>query len=474
MSNPEPGRVLMIDDDLDLVEVFCYAIEKMGHEASRAPTLGEGVELAERESFDLVLLDVCLPDGNGLEALPRLRATEPTPEIVILTGHGDPDGAELAINSGAWDYIVKPASTRTLRLVVSRAVHYQREKRARRRAISLKRQGIVGDSPALSSCLDQLAAAAGSDADVLLTGETGTGKEMFAAALHANSDRAGGPFVVVDCPALPRTLIESTLFGHEKGAYTGAAKPREGLVARADGGTLFLDEVGELPPAEQKTFLRVLQERRYRPVGSRSEQSSDFRLVAATNRELERMVRQGEFREDLMFRLRAFVIELPPLRERPGDIKPLALHHVSRLCERYGVDTKGFSPDFFETLRNYDWPGNVRELFQALEQALATAGPEPTLFARDLPLQIRARVARESIPPPPAASGSAADSDDSSPASTAQTLQEARDEAIARAERRHLVELLRRTDGSIPDTCRLADLSRSRLYALLKKHGIRS
>ena len=235
----------------------------------------------------MVFLDVRMPDGDGLAMLPLIQAARSAPEIIIMTGFGNASGAELAITSGAWDYIEKGSSVKEITLSLVRALEYRKQKRSSnstRNVVMLKRDAIIGISPAIKACLEQVAQAAECDASVLVTGETGSGKELFARAIHENSRRAPKPFVVVDCAALPDTLVESLLFGHEKGAFTGAEQSRSGLVAQANGGTLFLDEVGELPLSMQKAFLRVLQEHRFRPVGSHREVCSDFRLVAATNR----------------------------------------------------------------------------------------------------------------------------------------------------------------------------------------------
>jgi two-component system NtrC family response regulator len=257
-----------------------------------------------------------MPDGNGLDYLPSLREASSSPEVIIITGAGDPDGAELAIKSGAWDYVQKGAtSIKDMMLPLTRAMEYIKEKRTKRPPIVLKRAGIAGDSRAIRECLDLVSQAASSQTSVLLTGETGTGKELFARAIHENSSRASKSMVVVDCTALPDTLVEGLLFGHEKGAFTGADKTQEGLIQQADGGTLFLDEIGELPLTVQKTFLRVFAGTPFSTDGGQKERESDFRLVAATNRDLEQMVREGQFRQDLLYRLKAFSIELPPLRE---------------------------------------------------------------------------------------------------------------------------------------------------------------
>jgi len=310
--------------------------------------------------------------------------------------------------------------------------------------VALKVEGIVGEGPKMSACMDALARAASSDANVLITGETGTGKELFAWAIHRNSARAARNFVVVDCAALPETLVESTLFGHLRGAFTGADKPRDGLVKQADGGTLFLDEIGELSISVQKAFLRVLQERRFRPVGGGQEVASDFRLIAATNRDLEAMAASGKFREDLLFRIRTLVLELPPLRDFKENIRNLVLHYMVKLCEQYGVPMKSFSPEFLAALTAYGWPGNVRELIQALEKAVVSAGDEPMRFPNHLPEYIRIRLARESVlqkrpPQPPAAEAS--QNDMTGPMS----LKDFRDAEMDRTARKYLASLTRQT-----------------------------
>lgn len=463
------SRVLIIDDDRMMNEALSSVVERMGHEVRNAFTLREGLDKALAEPFDVIFLDVRMPDGSGLAILPRLRETESSPEVIIITGYGDPDGAELAIRNGAWDYIQKPASMQTMTLPLIRALQYRQEKNHARPPVLLKREGIIGESPKMKATLERLAQIAAAGANVLITGETGTGKELFAKAIHENSPRAGKKFIVVDCTALPETLVESLLFGHEKGAFTGAVSAREGLIKQADGGTLFLDEVGELPLAIQKSFLRVLEEHQFRPLGAKKEITSDFRLIAATNRNLDHMVEQGEFRKDLLFRLRSLILDLPPLRERLGDIRELTVYHVNKLCERYGTETKGFSPEFFTVLAQYDWPGNVRELVHTLEQALAVAAYEPTLFPTHLPTHIRIRAAQASV-------GESANHE--KPKS--HSLLEAADvqnfpifkDFRKFHERRYLERLLIITNNSMKESCRLSGLSRTRLYELLKEHEI--
>jgi two-component system NtrC family response regulator len=445
-------------------------VEKMGHSPTTSLTLGEGLDLARQRPFDVVFLDVRLPDGNGLDGLPELRASGAGPEVIIMTGQGDPDGAELAIRNGAWDYIEKPASVDKMRLPLLRALDYRHERQHQAAPKVLKREDIVGDSPAIQACLETMAQAAGSDGNVLINGETGTGKELFAWGIHRNSARADKSFVVVDCTALPETLVESLLFGHVRGSFTGADRSQRGLIEQAHGGTLFLDEVGELPLGLQKSFLRVLQERRFRPVGGNSEIISDFRLIAATNRDLEEMVAQGQFRQDLFFRLRTFSLELPPLRERGEDMPELVNHHLTRLCQRYKLRPKGFAPDFLEALQAYAWPGNVRELVNVLERSLSAAQDDPILYAYHLPTYLRVEVTKAALRrPEPGAPQLAMEL---APLEQMPSLAKVRDEAATAAERRYLRELLARTHGDIQKTCAIADLSRGRLYALLKKHGL--
>ncbi len=465
------AEILIIDDDRTICDMLTRLVKQIGHEASCEYTLDDGLKEAQSKPYDVVLLDVQMPDGSGLDILPRIRETASAPEVIIMTGFGNVDGAEMAIKNGAWDYIQKTDSIKRITLPLQRVIQYREGiKKARKPAVALKLDGIVGTSPQMKACFDLVAQAATSDANVLLTGETGTGKELFARAIHENSIRSGHNFVVVDCAALPETLVESLLFGHKRGAYTGADTTREGLIAKAHGGTLFLDEIGELPFAIQRVFLRVLQEHRFRPVGSEQEVMSDFRLVTATNRDLDYMVENHRFREDLLFRIRALNITLPPLREHMEDIKPLVMHHVARLCEGKGIGTKGFSPDFFDMLMAYPWSGNVRELVGTLEIALSTAGTEQTLFSRHLPNSIRIHAARISLArdlPFETGQEEGVDSVDTLP-----TLKTFRKAAAAKAEKEYLEKLLSFTRGRAREACRISGLSRSRFYELLKHHKI--
>lgn len=466
------ASILIIDDDRLICKAISNVVKSLGHKCIVSFSLKNGIEKARSGNFDVVFLDVKMPDGSGLKMLPEILEAPSSPVVIIITGYGDPDGAELAIKNGAWDYIEKPAALEKIKLPLIRALQYREGIKSTKQPVSLKRSRILGNSQKIRNCLDIIAKAAASDANLLVTGETGSGKELFAGAVHENSSRFQKNFVVVDCAAIPETLVESVLFGHTKGAYTSADQDQEGLIKQADGGTLFLDEVGELPFSIQKKFLRVLQEHRFRPVGGDREVRSDFRLVAATNRDLEAMVKTGNFRDDLFFRLRSITVNLPPLREIREDIKELTIHYVSELSERYGKATKGFSPEIWEVFEKYHWPGNVRELIQALEQAVAAAQDEPVLFPQHLPTHIRIQVTRDFI-------GKKLDAQSKTgeyrvALKEFPQIQDIRNAAVEGAERKYLKDLVTFTHGNINKACELSGISKSRLYTLLKKYRLPS
>lgn len=465
------AKILIIDDDQLMCHSLSLVARQKGYEPTSTYTLADGLEKTTSEAFDVIFLDVNMPDGNGLDFLSKLPKLPSSPETIIITGYGDAHGAELAIKSGAWDYLEKGASVKEIALSLSRALQYREQKQlgnAANKVVSLKRDGIVGSSACLKECLDLVAQAAASDSSVLITGETGTGKELFARAVHQNSNRSKKKFVVVDCAALPENLIEGMLFGHEKGAFTNADQAREGLILQADGGTLFLDEIGEMPLSLQKVFLRVLQEHRFRPIGSARELESNFRLVVATNRNLDEMVKSEHFRADLLFRLSTFVIELPSFRERPEDIKALVSYHSDKICEHYGTPSKEFSPDFLKMLAAYSWPGNVRELVNTLERTIATARFEPILFPKHLPIYLRIEVTKTTMK----RETSATQSPEHGATLSLPKLNEFRDSIYSNVEKQYLHDLLVLTDNNVAEACKVSGLSPSRLYALLKKQGI--
>jgi two-component system NtrC family response regulator len=463
------ANVLIIDDEVAVCKLLAMPIRKEKHDVTYALTLNEGMACAADGDFDVIFLDVNLPDGNGLEALPNFKAVVSSPDVIIITGAGNPDGAELAIRSGAWTYIQKPPLMSDIILQLNRVLQYRIEKKQRFRPAMLKREGIIGSSPQLESCLAEVAQVAGSDVNVMITGETGTGKELFANTIHNNSFRADKKFVVVDCASLPENLVNSMLFGHTKGSFTGAQKDRSGLIKEADGGTLFLDEVGELSLAHQKEFLRVLQENRFRPLGSNREIKSDFRLITATNRDLNQMVNTGHFRKDLLYRIQSFNIHLPPLKSRPQDIKEMAQHWINLLCDNQGIETKGFSPDFFEALISYDWPGNFREIIHTMERVFTVARFDPTLFARHLPTKIRVHQARNMVNE---SEKTNAKRPPEKQVNDLFKLFEVRDAAVAEAEKQYLKDLMAHTQGEMKQAIRISGLSQSRLYSLMKKYQI--
>lgn len=459
-------NVLVIDDDLKICLFFSKLLEQMGHCFEIAHTVKDGRNLFGSQRFDLVLLDLELPDGNGLELLPEFTDAHHCPEVIIITGTGDARGAELAFKYGAWDYVQKPFLLDEVSLPITRALQYRKEKLATPQLIPLVRPGIVGESDAIRKCLEEVGKAAATDASVLITGETGTGKELFAKAIHENSKRAGEPFVAVDCGALPETLLESTLFGHEKGAFTGAGKKQAGLLVQANGGTLMLDEVGDLPLTAQKSFLRTLQERCVRPIGGSREIPVDIRLVAATNLDLDEMVNKNLFRQDLLYRIRAIELKLPPLRDRQKDIEEIVIKKNHELSNRYKMETKAVSPEFLEILSKHNWPGNVRELINVLEYVLAFAGSDPTLYPKHLPPEYRISdlefdpVLKDTFrtqAPMGVEKGN-----------ELPTFNDFR----TTLEKNYLKELISRSNGNRKHACRISGISQSRLYGLLNKHDL--
>ena len=475
------NRVLLVDD-VPLVHVlFADLAEEMGFEFFGVETLEEGLAAARTICFDIVFLDVLLPDGNGLDGVAGMRGCPGGPEVVVITGFGDLAGAREALQSGGWKYLQKPLGFETTRQAVLEVLRYRAQAGPLPDISTMRREGILGESRELNRCLRLVVEAAPRSVNVLLTGETGTGKELFARAVHDNSGRCAGPFVVLDCASLTPNLIASHLFGHVRGAFTGADRSREGVIAQADGGTLFLDEVGELPAEIQAAFLRTLETGRFRPVGGKGESISDFRLVAATNRDLDGLVEQGVFRADLLFRLRTVGIRLPALRDRTGDIALLCESFNEQICGRFGIPVKRFSEDFMEAVRQYRWPGNVRELLHALELAVSASGRAHEVSYRHLPLHIRTAIAVEGVaarvtspemiwsdPVPEPAPTRDRDSLESLLARAPfPTLKEFRETL----DRLYVERLMTESGGVMTRAAGMAGVSRGYLYELVKKFG---
>ncbi len=445
-----------------------------------AASLSEGREKNLCGSYQVILMQASLPDGDACYAVEDFQVDKKLPaEIIIFTTSGDMEQAEIALKSGVWEYLIDPAPEQALPELLQRALHYHQSRtddRLRNQNEFRKRLnnlGIIGRSNLIQKCINFTAKVAPSDANVLITGETGTGKELFASLIHQLSPRGAQKMTVVDCAALPSSLVESILFGHAKGSFTGADKKQPGLVKQADGSTLFLDEVAEMPLETQKKFLRVIQERKYLPVGGIVETTSDFRLIAATNKDLEAMVAAGTFREDLFFRLKTFHLDLPPLRDRVSDISELVYHFRDNYCRHHKLPKKNISPDFAMLLAHHDWPGNVRELFQAMECAIAGAQDSAILYAKHLPLNIRIETTKKKISAMTAGDSAGQLHDPAGfGAGEMPTLKGARDKAIADQEEKYLRRLLNVSEGNIQKSCEISGLSRSRLYDLLKKYQL--
>ncbi len=502
------ARVLIVDDEIIVRTLIGETVRAMGHEVFLAASLAEGrayiteadtSAMPNMPAMDVVFLDVHLPDGNGLDAIADFYSQSKAPEIIIITGHGTAEGAEMALRHGVWEYVQKPLKVHDVTATLARALSYRAGKLASGER-KLEHAEIIGTSPCLERAFDLLSQAAQSDVNVLIHGETGTGKELFARALHKNSPRSGGPFVTLDCASMVDNLVESQLFGHKKGAFTGAERTYEGVLQQAHGGTLFLDELGDLPLTAQGSFLRALELRSFRPVGASKEVFSDFRLVAASNKELHDMVRLGLFRSDLLYRLRGMTLTLPPLRERHEDIVPLSEHMIQQYCLQHDMPPKSMADDFVSTVQAYPWLGNVRELRHAMECACAAAGAEEVLYARQLPVELRIYIARQvhgaghgtghgtghgaqiAQPAPPYAATSAVQTHDH------QTYDhrphDSQDNALnaeamptlrahkAQAERHYVATLLTTTQGDIRQASKIAGVSRGHFYELVKKHGL--
>ncbi|MBL8603169.1 MAG: sigma-54-dependent Fis family transcriptional regulator [Myxococcales bacterium] len=387
------ARVLLVDDDPEMGKLLGIILKKRGFETLVARDGDEAQALLAEHEIDVVVTDVKMPGIDGITLCDRIVAGHPEMPVVVLTAFGSMETAIAAIRAGAYDFVTKPVDNAVLALAVERAARMgalRDEVRRLRDAVSASRgiEGILGDSPAMREVYDLLGRVASTDSTVLITGESGTGKELFARALHARSRRAHGPFVAINCAAVPVQLLESDLFGHRRGAFTDARADRKGLFQQAHGGTLFLDEVGEMPVELQPKLLRALQERRVRPVGGDAEVPVDVRVVTATNRDLETAIEEHHFREDLYYRLNVITLSLPPLRSRGGDILLLAQHFITRFAQRAGRTVTGLSPEAAARMMEYAWPGNVRELQNAIERAVALARYEQ-ITVEDLPEKVR-------------------------------------------------------------------------------------
>ncbi|MFB3779745.1 MAG: sigma-54-dependent transcriptional regulator [Bryobacteraceae bacterium] len=386
-------RILVVDDEENLRRVTQLRLQQAGYDVATAPDGESALTLLEKSPQDLVITDLRMPGLSGLDLLRRVKEAYPETIVVVFTAFGTIESAVEAMKEGAYDYLIKPVNAEALKMVVARALDHHRlkqEVRSLRSAIDRKYgfENIVGQSKSLLATLDAAARAAQSDSTVLIRGETGTGKELLAKAIHFNSRRRDRPFVVINCGAIPKDLLESELFGHTKGAFTGAVAEKKGKIELADEGTLFLDEIGEMPPDLQVKLLRVMQEREIEKLGAPHPIRVDVRVIAATHRDLQAMLEDGTFREDLYYRLAVIPLVLPPLRERTGDIAGLVAVFFRRFVERMGRQNLKLPPSLLPYFSNYRWPGNVRELENVIERLVVLA-PEDEIKVGDLPDYLR-------------------------------------------------------------------------------------
>jgi DNA-binding NtrC family response regulator len=456
------ASLLLVDDDEAFRSVLGRELGRLGYDVATAGTGEEALRRVAETAPEVVLLDLRLPDRDGLQVLDDLQRTSPGVDVIMLTGHGSIDTAIESVRAGAFDYVAKPCPLDELDVRIHRAL----ERQALRRRASLLERGLtppavagsfVGRSPEFQRLVELVDRVAASDSTVLVTGETGTGKEMVAKLVHERSPRRGRPFVTVECAALQESLLQSELFGHERGAFTGADRAKAGLFEVAHGGTIFLDEIGEVSQATQVKLLRVLDASTFRHVGGTTEIKVDVRVLAATNRNLPALVKQGLFREDLFYRLSTITVEVPPLRARAGDVRLLAEHFVAVLNDRYGTRRR-LGERALESLERHEWPGNVRELQHAVEAAMVVCEGEE-IQPRHLP-----RVAAERAPATPAASPASAP--ESPPGATLLTLEQ--------MEREHVQRALRAADGHRAKAAKLLGISERNLYRKLREYGLLS
>ncbi len=454
-----PAKILVIDDEEILLKSCSRALEPAGYDVVTAGDAEEGFDLLEKEGFDLVLSDLKMPGMDGLEILRKIKETWPGTEVIIITGHGTVNTAVSAMKYGAYDYIEKPFTPDTLNIIIEKALE---RKRLYLENIRLKEEikshyikNIIGKSRAIENVFKLIASVAPTSSTVLITGESGTGKELVARAVHYNSPRSESPFVVVDCGTISETLIESELFGHVKGAFTGATETKKGLIEAADGGTLFLDEIGNLPLSLQAKLLRVLQEKEYRPIGGKTSFTVDIRFITATNRDLKKMVAEETFREDLYYRINIFPIPVPPLRERTDDIPLLSYHFIHTFSSELNNDVNGISAEAMNALVHHDWPGNIRELENTIQRAMllcegSLIEPPHITFPEDIE------------------SGSIPESVEE----LKRIKKVLRSKSIENVERSFVMSALERNGWNVSRAAKDVGMQRTNFHALIRKYGI--
>jgi len=445
------AKILVVDDDRGLLTLMKVRLEAADYRVTLAEGGAEALARASEEVYELAIVDLKMEDMDGIALLEKLLCLHPHLPVIILTAHGTIASAVEATKKGAYDYLTKPFDPKELlhRLEKALEVHRLRGEVERLRTLVQERyhfDNIIASSDKMQQVLRQVTQIAATDSTVCLSGESGTGKELIAKTIHVASRRGPGPFVPINCGAIPEGLLENELFGHSKGAYTGADRARKGLLQQAEGGTLFLDEIGELPSPLQVKLLRVLQEREFYPLGVGQPVKVDFRLITATNQDLAKLVSEGKFREDLYYRIHVIPIALPPLRERPEDIALLASYFLQRFSQEMDKDIQGFVPEALQRLMMYDWPGNVRALAHVVERAVVLA-PNCVITADLLLLGKKETLA---------------------PRSELAPLREARE----KFEKGYLVQVLTMVKGNVSRAAELARKDRAEFYRLLRKHAL--
>jgi two-component system response regulator AtoC len=452
------ARILIVDDDEVSCQLFAEVLEGDGHKVHQAHNGEEALDRLRKESYDLLLVDVRMPGITGLDVTRTVRQEQPSLPVVVMTAFGSIETAVEAIHEGAYDYVSKPMNLDELKKIVFRALgqrelHAQSRRKVKQVDDLEQQKTVIGRSPAMVEVFKMVARAAPTNSTVLILGESGTGKEVIARSIHQHSSRAQRPFVAVDCGALTETLLESELFGHERGAFTGAVADKKGVFQSANSGTCFLDEIGDISLNMQSKLLRVLQEGEVRPVGGKEWVKVDVRVLAATNKDLDELVKTGALREDLYYRFKVITIRLPPLRERPEDIDALVQIFVRRYSQAAGKPITAISDDAVERLRNYSWPGNIRQLENAIEQAVVLSN-QPTLTLDDLPREVR-----DDLPPSydSANHGQLLFSDTPS---------------LAEIKKRYVLYVMNRARGNMSRAAKILDIDRRSLYRMLARWKI--
>lgn len=449
------ARILIVDDDEVSCRLFGEVLEGDGYRVDQARSGEEALDCLRKESYDLLLVDVRMPGITGLDVTRAMRQEQPSLPVIVMTSFGSIETAVEAIHEGAYDYVSKPMNLDELKKIVARAVgqgesHAQSRRRIKQLDDLEQQKTVIGRSSAMVEVFKMVARAAPTKSTVLILGESGTGKEVIARSIHRHSGRAQRPFVAVDCGALTETLLESELFGHTRGAFTGAVADKKGVFQSADGGTCFLDEIGDISLNMQSKLLRVLQEEEVRPVGGKEWVKVDVRVLAATNKDVDELVRNGTFREDLYYRLKVITIRLPPLRERLEDIDALTQVFIRRYSQAAGKPITAISDDAVERLRNYFWPGNIRQLENAIEQAIVLSN-QPLLTLDDLPREVR-----EDLPP----SYNSADQGQLLFSGTP---------SLEEIKKRYALYVMNQARGNISRAAKILDIDRRSLYRMLAR-----